>query len=167
MEKQYKCSKCSKELANRHSLSRHKKKFCKERNSQSYDSVDQPSRCLTAGRDLTNDSYSSAIDVGKANNQIQPRYSQFTSHFTSSRKVIADVPEKIQRKDLVENSTDDERQHYSDTLDSTKVVTDENEDDEDENDDDKDDGDEDKDFDHLFSKKNSKNYNKQMGSIII
>ena len=41
MEKQHKCSKCSKELANRHSLSRHKKMFCKERNSQSYDSVDQ------------------------------------------------------------------------------------------------------------------------------
>ena len=41
MEKQHKCSKCSKELANRHSLSRHKKMFCKERNSQSYNSVDQ------------------------------------------------------------------------------------------------------------------------------
>ena len=39
MGKQYKCSKCSKELANRHSLSRHKKMFCKERNSP--DSVDQ------------------------------------------------------------------------------------------------------------------------------
>jgi DNA-directed RNA polymerase subunit RPC12/RpoP len=116
MEKQYKCSKCSKELANRHSLSRHKKKFCKERNSQSYDSVDQPSRCLTAGRDLTNDSYSSAIDVGKANNQIQPRYSQFESHSTGSRKVIANVPEKIQRKDLAEKSTGDGRQHYPDTL---------------------------------------------------
>lgn len=41
MEKQHKCSKCSKELANRHSLSRHKKMFCKERNSQSYDSLDR------------------------------------------------------------------------------------------------------------------------------
>ena len=33
------CQKCSKELANRHSLSRHKKMYCKERNSP--DSVDQ------------------------------------------------------------------------------------------------------------------------------
>ena len=75
-------------------------------------------------------------------------------------------PEKIQRKGLVENNTDGERQHYSDMLDSTpRVVTDENEDDEDENDDDKDDGDEDEDFDHLFSKKKSKNYNKQNYSI--
>ena len=74
MEKQYKCSKCSKELANRHSLSRHKKKFCKERNSQSYDSVDQPSRCLTVERDLTSDSYSPAINAGKENNQIQSRW---------------------------------------------------------------------------------------------
>ena len=41
MEKQHKCSKCSKKIASRHSLSRHKKMFCKERNSQSYDSVDQ------------------------------------------------------------------------------------------------------------------------------
>ena len=41
MEKQHKCSKCSKKLASRHSLSRHKKMFCKEQNSQSYDSVDQ------------------------------------------------------------------------------------------------------------------------------
>ena len=143
MEKQYKCSKCSKELANRHSLSRHKKKFCKERNSQSYDSVDQPSRCLTAGRDLTSDSYSPAIDAGKENNQIQSRYSQFASHFTNTRKAIADAPEKIQRKDLVENNTGDERQHYSDTLDSSKVVTGENGDDENE----------DEDFDQLFSKK--------------
>ena len=63
--------------------------FCKERNSQNYDSVEQTSRCLTVGRDLTNDSCSSAIDTGKEYDQIQPRYSQFVSHFTNTRKVIA------------------------------------------------------------------------------
>ena len=75
-------------------------------------------------------------------------------------------PEKIQRKDLAENSTDDERQHYPDTLDLTsKVVTDENEDyDEDgndyeddengdEDDDSEDDDDEDDDNEQLSNEK--------------
>ena len=72
--------------------------------------------------------------------------------------------EKIQRKDFAENNTDDERQHYSDTLDLTsKVVTDKNgdedaddyEDDEndDEDDDNEDDDDEDDDNDQLSNEK--------------
>ena len=38
---------------------------------------------------MSNDSCSSAIDAGKEYGQIQPRYSQFASHFTNTRKDIA------------------------------------------------------------------------------
>ena len=49
----------------------------------------QASRCLAARRNLANDSCSTAVDTGKEYDQIRPRYSQFESHSTGSRKVIA------------------------------------------------------------------------------
>ena len=142
-------------------------------------------KCLAAKRNLANDSCSSAVDAGKEYYQIRPRYSQFESHSTDSRKVSArsqeqpvqnqqhnkalnpkisalvdaivneedEPPEKIQRKELAENSTNDERQHYPYTLDLTsKVVTDENGDEDDDEDvddyEDDENGDEDDDDEH-------------------
>ena len=87
--------------------------------------------------------YPFADDSSKMSKSINPKISALIDAIVNEED---EPPEKIQRKDLIENSTDDERQHYPDTLDLTsKVVTDENgdEDDDEDGDDYEDDDDED------------------------
>ena len=82
--------------------------------------------------------YPFADNSSKMSKSINPKITALIDAIVNEED---EPPEKIQRKDLAENSTDDERQHYPDTLDLTsKVVTDENDD---EDDDDEDDDDED------------------------
>ena len=92
--------------------------------------------------------YPFADNSSKMSKSINPKISALIDAIVNEED---EPPEKIQRKDLAENSTDDERQHYPDTLDLTsKVVTDENDD---EDDDDEDDDDEDDDNDQLSNEK--------------
>jgi hypothetical protein len=78
--------------------------------------------------------YPFADDSSKMSKSINPKISALIDAIVNEED---EPPEKIQRKDLIENSTDDERQHYPDTLDLTsKVVTDENGDEDDDEDDD-------------------------------
>ena len=105
--------------------------------------------------------YPFADNSSKMSKSINPKISALIDAIVNEED---EPPEKIQRKDLAENSTDDERQHYPDTLDLTsKVVTDENDDEDgddyeddengDEDDDDEDDDDEDDDYDQLSNEK--------------
>ena len=92
--------------------------------------------------------YPFADNSSKMSKSINPKITALIDAIVNEED---EPPEKIQRKDLAENSTDDERQHYPDTLDLTsKVVTDENDD---EDDDDEDDDDEDDDNDQLSNEK--------------
>ena len=99
--------------------------------------------------------YPFADNSSKMSKSINPKISALIDAIVNEED---EPPEKIQRKYLAENSTDDERQHYPDTLDLTsKVVTDENDDEDDKNgdedDDDEDDDDEDDDNDQLSNEK--------------
>ena len=99
--------------------------------------------------------YPFADNSSKMSKSINPKITALIDAIVNEED---EPPEKIQRKDLAENSTDDERQHYPDTLDLTsKVVTDENDDEDDKNgdedDDDEDDDDEDDDNDQLSNEK--------------
>ena len=57
MSKQYTCSTCSKELSNRHSLSRHKKKSCKGLVLQSRKSLHYPDLLPAANNDQASASF--------------------------------------------------------------------------------------------------------------
>ena len=122
--------------------------------------------------------YPFADNSSKMSKSINPKISALIDAIVNEED---EPPEKIQRKDLAENSTDDERQHYSDTLDLTsKVVTDENDDEDgddyeddengDEDDDDEDDDDEDDDYDQLSNEKpqiiNGSNLSKEIKIIL-
>ena len=132
------CQKCGKTYASRQSLWNHKKYRKGGTKQHSFLAGSQNHQPSLAEKKPVNSKISALIDA-IVNEDDEP-------------------PEKIQRKDLAENSTDDERQHYPDTLDLTsKVVTDENDDEDDKNgdedDDDEDDDDEDDDNDQLSNEK--------------
>ena len=80
--------------------------------------------------------YPFADNSSKMSKSINPKITALIDAIVNEED---EPPEKIQRKDLAENSTDDERQHYPDTLDLT--YGDEDDDDEDDDDEDDDDND--------------------------
>ena len=176
----YSCSDCGTSFTRKFNLERHQASRClaARRNlangscssavdaGNEYDQIrprysqfESPS---TERRKVIAKSQEQSVQNQQHNKALNPKISALVNAIVNEED---ESSEKIQRKDLAENSVDDERQHYPDTLDSTsKVVTDENDDEDgddengDEDDDDKDndnedDDDEDDDNDQLSNKK--------------